>query len=195
MFRNTFQAGFLSIFYSLGSKPLQLWSEHTGESGDIKKVVDEDIDSCVYEIVDSKNIAVTYISCPADPNKTLGLKLPFLTMIIKNVEGYFSFEIQILDNKNIVRRFRASNFQTATRVNPSICTMPLRLDAGWNLIQFNLSDLTKKSYGTNFTETLRVQIHANCRLRRIVFSEKFYSEDEFPADFRLYHPVTVATDA
>ena len=27
MFRNTFQSGFLSIFYSLGSKPLQLWSQ------------------------------------------------------------------------------------------------------------------------------------------------------------------------
>lgn len=27
MFRNTFQSGFLSIFYSLGSKPLDLWAE------------------------------------------------------------------------------------------------------------------------------------------------------------------------
>lgn len=25
MFRNTFQSGFLSILYSLGSKPLQIW--------------------------------------------------------------------------------------------------------------------------------------------------------------------------
>ena len=25
MFKNTFQSGFLSILYSIGSKPLQLW--------------------------------------------------------------------------------------------------------------------------------------------------------------------------
>lgn len=25
MFRNTFQSGFLSILYSLGSKPLEIW--------------------------------------------------------------------------------------------------------------------------------------------------------------------------
>ena len=28
MFKNTFQAGFLSILYSIGSKPLQIWQRH-----------------------------------------------------------------------------------------------------------------------------------------------------------------------
>ncbi len=32
-------------------------------------------------------------------------------------------------------------------------------------IQFNLSDFTRRAYGTNYVETLRVQIHANCRIR------------------------------
>lgn len=27
MFRNTYQAGFLSILYSIGSKPLQIWDK------------------------------------------------------------------------------------------------------------------------------------------------------------------------
>ena len=30
--------------------------------------------------------------------------------------------------------------------------------------------------GTNYLETLRVQIHANCRIRRIYFSDRLYSE-------------------
>ena len=30
-------------------------------------------------------------------------------------------------------------------------------------IQFNLSDFTRRAYGTNYIETLRVQLHANCR--------------------------------
>lgn len=29
--------------------------------------------------------------------------------------------------------------------------------------------MTKRAYGTNYTETLRVQIHANCRIRRVYF--------------------------
>jgi hypothetical protein len=42
--------------------------------------------------------------------------------------------------------------------------------------------------GTNYVETLRVQVHANCRVRRIYFSDKLYSEDELPPEFKLYVP-------
>lgn len=38
------------------------------------------------------NVSTTFIQCPADPKKTLGIKLPFLVMIIKNVRiNYFIF--------------------------------------------------------------------------------------------------------
>ena len=119
--------------------------------------------------------------------------------------------MQVLDDKNVKRRFRASNYQSTTRVKPFICTMPMRLDEGWNQIQFNLSDFTRRAYGTNYIETHRVQvslyilpvpiawidhshplnpqIHANCRIRRVYFSDRLYSEDELPAEFKLYLPV------
>eukprot|EP00468_Gymnochlora_sp_CCMP2014_P003344 CAMPEP_0167744246 /NCGR_PEP_ID=MMETSP0110_2-20121227/2481_1 /TAXON_ID=629695 /ORGANISM="Gymnochlora sp., Strain CCMP2014" /LENGTH=168 /DNA_ID=CAMNT_0007628739 /DNA_START=444 /DNA_END=948 /DNA_ORIENTATION=+ len=67
--------------------------------------------------------------------------------------------------------------------------MPMRLDEGWNQIQFNLSDFTRRAYGTNYIETLRVQIHANCRIRRIYFSDRLYTESELPPEFKLYLPV------
>merc|ERR1719295_1585670 len=135
------------------------------------------------------NVSTTYVTCPADPSKTLGIKLPFLVMIIKNLKKYFTFEVTVLDDKEVRRRFRASNYQSTTRVKPFICTMPMRLDEGWNQIQFNLSDFTRRAYGTNYIETLRVQIHANCRIRRVYFSDRLYSEDELPAEFKLYLPV------
>ena len=96
----------------------------------------------------------------------------------------------MLDDKNVRRRFRASNYQSTTRVKPFICTMPMRLDEGWNQIQFNLSDFTRRAYGTNYIETLRVQIHANCRIRRIYFSDRLYSEEELPPEFKLFLPIT-----
>ena len=100
----------------------------------------------------------------------------------------------------------------------------MRLDDGWNQIQFNLADFTRRAYGTNYVETLRVQesimnmsssfftksilnlnnlqwnnklsgsllqIHANCRIRRVYFSDRLYSEEELPAEFKLYLPVQV----
>merc|ERR1719261_305877 len=56
------------------------------------------------------NVSTNYITCPGDPQKTLGIKLPFLVMILKNLKKYFTFEVMVLDDKNIRRRFRASNY-------------------------------------------------------------------------------------
>ena len=53
-------------------------------NGHIKRITDNDIQSSVLEIM-STNISTTFITCPADAQKTLGIKLPFLVMIIKNV--------------------------------------------------------------------------------------------------------------
>jgi hypothetical protein len=87
-----------------------------------------------------------------------------------------------------------SFLQAVTRVKPYICTMPLRMDEGWNQIQLNLADLTRRAYGTNYVETLRVQVHANCRLRRIYFSDRLYSEEELPPEFKLYLPMQVRSN-
>jgi len=110
-------------------------------------------------------------------------------MIVKNLKKFFTFEVQVNDDKGVKRRFRASNFQSTTRVKPFICTMPMRLDDGWNQVQFNLADFVKRAYGTAYVETLRVQIHANCRLRRVYFADRLYTEDELPAEFKLYLPI------
>ncbi|VDK85732.1 unnamed protein product [Litomosoides sigmodontis] len=187
MFHNTFQSGLLSVLYSIGSKPLQIWDKKV-RNGHIKRINDDDIQSLIIEILGT-NVSTTYISCPLDPKKTLGIKLPYLVIIVKNMKKYFSFEVQVLDDKSVKRRFRASNFQSNTRVKPFICTMPMRLDEGWNQIQFNLADFTKRAYGTAYVETLRIQIHANCRIRRIYFADRLYSEDELPAEFKLYLPI------
>merc|ERR1739848_280242 len=190
MFKNTFQSGFLSILYSIGSKPLQIWAKQV-RNGHIKRITDNDIQSLVLEIVGT-NVSTTYIECPnpqTAAGKGLAIKLPFLVMIIKNLKKYFTFEVTVLDDKAVNRRFRASNYQSTTRVKPFICTMPMRLDDGWNQIQFNLLDFTRRAYGTNYIETKRVQIHANCRVRRVYFSDRLYSEDELPAEFKLYLPV------
>lgn len=90
--------------------------------------------------------------------------------------------------------------------------MPLKLDDGWNQVVLNLAELTTRAYGTNYAETLRVQIHANVRtlsffimtstifadltcgqvrIRRIYFSDRLYPEEELPPEFKLFQPAIV----
>lgn len=99
--------------------------------------------------------STTYIKCPANPKKTLGIKLSFLVMIIKNLKKYFTFEVQVLDDKDVRRRFRASNYQSATRVKPFICTMPMRLDGtyAWSNDARILISCGDQMAGTKFNST------------------------------------------
>jgi hypothetical protein len=65
------------------SKPLQIWDKKV-RNGHIKRITDADIQSSVLEIMGT-NVSTTFIECPSEKKKTLGIKLPFLVMIIKNV--------------------------------------------------------------------------------------------------------------
>merc|ERR1719359_464288 len=38
------------------------------------------------------------------------------------------------------------------------------------------------------TKTLGIKLHANCRIRRIYFSDRLYSEEELPPEFKLFLP-------
>ncbi|KAG9509865.1 Cilia- and flagella-associated protein 20, partial [Fragariocoptes setiger] len=189
MFRNTFQSGFLSILYSIGSQPLQLYDTKV-RNGSIKRITDDEIKSLVIEIT-SSNVSTTFITCPKTGlERNLGIKLPIFVMIMKGLNRYFTFEIEILDDTKTKRRFRASNFQSETKVRDNICTMPLRLEHGWNQITLNLPDYCRRAYCTNYVETVRLTVNANCKLRRIYFCDKVYPEEELPAEFKLCLPVT-----
>ena len=184
MFRNTFQSGFLSILYAIGSKPLQIWRKNIN-NGYVKRITDFEMQSSVIEICGA-NVSTCFLTCPSNPKQTLGVKMPFLVLLIKYLKKYFTFEVQVIDDKNVKRRFRASNYQSNTRVKPFICTIPMKLDEGWNQIHFNLTDFTRRAYGTNYLETLRVQIHANCRIRRIYFTDQLLNSKSIPAEYRAF---------
>ncbi len=47
-------------------------------------VRDEDLQSEVVEVM-GENIADAYITCPSHPKKTLGIKLPYIVLLVKNV--------------------------------------------------------------------------------------------------------------
>lgn len=95
MFRNTFQKGFLTVFSSTGSKPLANWSSHV-KNGHIKRKTDAEVNSLVLELM-GRNVATTFICTPCPGYCSLGIKLPFLTLIVKNLKKFFTFEIQVGD--------------------------------------------------------------------------------------------------
>lgn len=117
----------------------------------------------------------------------------------------FSIEFDVLDNKGYHRRIRACTYTSRTRqkqgllasttlgtkkaaIDPqAVYTLPLKLDQGWNSVAINLGQLTKQCFGTDYLETQRVTVKGSrCRLRRIFYTDKVYSEEELPREYRIY---------
>ncbi|KOB76829.1 Uncharacterized protein OBRU01_05049, partial [Operophtera brumata] len=186
MFKNAYQNGLLSIFYSCGANPLELWEVEV-KNGHIKRITDSQIRSIVLEICGS-NVSTTYITCPKG-QKTLGINLPYMVMIVKNLKRPFTFEVTVLDKSGTRRRFRISNFQSTTQILPLCTTMPIKLNNGWNQIQFNLDEFTKRSYKTEFQEVSKLKINANICLRRVYFTETLLTDEQMPPEYRLYYPI------
>uniref|UniRef100_A0A182N828 DUF667 domain-containing protein n=1 Tax=Anopheles dirus TaxID=7168 RepID=A0A182N828_9DIPT len=184
MFRDSFQHRFVTVFSSAGSKPLAIWDVHT-RNGNSRRLTDEDIRSLAFELA-GVNVATTYMVAPCAPCPSLSIKLPFLVLLLKNMKKFFSFEVQILDDRDSLRRLRFSNYQSSTRIDSFSTTMPLSLVPNWNHVQLNLAEFIRRTYGSNYRETVRLQIHANVRIKRIYFCDRLYTNDETPSDLRLF---------
>lgn len=187
LFRNSCQRGLLTVFKSTGSKPLSLWDLHL-KSGRIKRYIDPVIKSMMFEIV-GNNVSTTYMVCPKG-NDVLGIVMPYLVMVVKNLHKYWSFEITILADDNVRRRFRVSNFQSTTQITQFCTAMPICLADGWNQIQFNLADFTSRAYSKRFAEVQKIKINANIGIRRIYFAERLMADHELPTEYKLYLPIS-----
>jgi hypothetical protein len=177
-------SGFFTVLNSIGQKPMQDWYMEV-KNGHIKRIIDNDLQYSVIEVIGA-NVAQNFIRCPNEDKKILGIIKPYLVLQIKNLKKYFMFEVLILDDKGVKRSFKVTNFQTLTRVKPNLCSIPLKLDDGWNQIYFNLADFVKRAYSTNYQETLKVQIHGNCRIRRIYFTDFPQSYKKIPPEYKAF---------
>ncbi|KAJ1822165.1 hypothetical protein LPJ75_000537 [Coemansia sp. RSA 2598] len=178
----------LTVFNSASTHPLQLWSTCVAPDNEESLVDiaadDEDVECQVLKIK-SPDIRNTLISCPSVAAETLGIRLPFISMILKNMGCPFSFEIETTDDHGITRRFRASNYETRACVHREISVIPLQLDEGWNHLTFDLGDMTSRIYGRRHCETRRVTIHANVCLRLVLFSDRIVPEEQLSEGLRL----------
>ena len=120
-----------------------------------------------------------------------------------------------MDDKNVRRRFRASNYQVcpynrliAIEHNQSQAVHMHHAHETWRrlepdpvqLVRLHEEGLRNQLHRNAEVSVcsvavwsngclFRVQIHANCRIRRIYFSDRLYTEDELPPEFKLFLPI------
>ncbi|XP_060855738.1 uncharacterized protein LOC132933485 [Metopolophium dirhodum] len=189
MFQSRFEGKLFTAFFSVGSHPLENWAVQC-KGGEMKQVQDDQMKSNVLQI-QSKNVNACCITCPMNPKDSIGIRLPFVTLIVKNLGQFFTFEITILDSENIRRRLRMSSYHVKKKFSTFMITMPVSMDMGWNQLHMNLAEFTITSFNTTYVETVCIKVHANCRLRRVYFSDQLYNEDQLPMSYRMHRTMDV----
>lgn len=207
---------FLHPLFSALSKNKQKNSERDGH---VSRVVDDLTRSSSLEL-DGNNAATTSVTCPPKRGAELGVTLPHLAFLLRaHAPGKgCSLEVEVRDDRGVRRRIRASTFQPASKVAPGIASLALRLEDDqsntqeggkegksksslslspsslsrrWHRVPLDLDALVRRAWGTRYRETLRVTVHACCRLRRVYFSDRGYEgEAALPPEYRLYVPAS-----
>ncbi|KAJ2006859.1 hypothetical protein GGI04_000319 [Coemansia thaxteri] len=188
MLRGCYQAGILTVLNSASTHPMQLWAEVLPAPADGARIALEHDSSIGQSVValEGPNLAETFISCPSQASETLGIKLPFMFLLVKNTSRLFSFEVELLDDRGIVRRLRTSNYEARARIGDGVGVVPLRLDEGWNYVTFDIARLLERAYGTAYRETRRITLHASVKLRLVAFADRVVPEDQLPCELRLH---------
>ncbi|KAJ2746523.1 hypothetical protein GGI20_001298 [Coemansia sp. BCRC 34301] len=191
MLRGVYQSGILTVLNSASSNPLQLWAVAQPASVEGARIAverDGDIGEDVV-VLESTDLATTFITCPGAASEKLGMKLPYMFMLVKNMDRLFSFEVEALDDRGTVRRLRASNYEAGAMIKNGIGIVPLRLDENsWNYLTFDIALLLEGLFAAGYQETARVTFHASAKLRLVGFADRIVPEDQLPAELRLYFP-------
>ncbi|KAI9505124.1 hypothetical protein GGI25_000370 [Coemansia spiralis] len=186
MLRGAYQSGILTVLNSASTQPLALWKSAIADTADsnINIVADDEIRSSVVSL-QSDDLCKTHITCPE--TSTLGMKLPYLIVVMKNTDQLVGFEVQVKDDRGQERSFWTANYEREPQIHPQLSILPLRLDRGWNHLTFDLAQMTNRAYGTRYIETVRIRFHANTRLRLVYFADRLIAEDELPSELKLYY--------
>ncbi|GAB9466929.1 Transcription factor iib [Globisporangium polare] len=111
----------------------------------------------------------------------------YLVLFVKNLDAFFEFSLDVLDDKQKYRHLKVTNAKSLARVEDSSAQLPLAFGdsgatgPGWRYLCMDLQRLTRQAFGTRHVTTTRVRIGGNCRLLRVFFQDELYADAELPA--------------
>lgn len=135
-------------------------------------VWDEEVNSDTVELLSNGPPVSMSIPC--------SVSLPYLCVQLKDIGRFTSITMLLHDDKGECKTLVASNKQAVIRVSDNICSLPLNMVPGWNLLRFDMKEIMNAAFDTNFARCSMVTIHASCRVVRVYFEKRHYEDSELP---------------
>ena len=143
----------------------------------VEVVKDEEIEQMAVEILGPESVLILPCNCI----------LQYLVLFVKNMDRYFSFEVEIIDDTQTYRVLKIKNAASIVRITKDTTQCPLDLGPGpgWRYVCVDLEDKVRQAYGTSYLATVQVRVYSTCRLLKAFFQDRHYSDAELPMHLKL----------
>lgn len=111
--------------------------------------------------------------------------LQYLVLHFWTCERFFTCSLVLVDDKRIKRTFHLSNKRSIITVDKNLCSIPVENGDGWQRMNLDLNSLCANAFGTSFCSCYEVTVTGSCKLARLFFQGKDYSDNELPSFLRV----------
>jgi hypothetical protein len=129
----------------------------------------------VIELIGSDSKILFYTDCVR----------PYLVVQFKSIERFLKISVLCSDDTGNDKLFEMSNKSSFITIDKNACKMPLEIGSGWQYVCIELEELLANGFGTSFLSCKEVTISGSCRLGRLYFQSKKYSDVELPSFLRV----------
>ena len=130
--------------------------------------------------------------------------LRYLSLHLRNMDKFLSFDLNILGEDAKLRQFKISNRRSHCVISnekdkigsrsdggdsssagfESTCELPLAISSGWQMCRIDIQDLCANAFGVKRPNVVALTVHGNCRVSKIFFHNEKYSDAEMPMHLR-----------
>jgi hypothetical protein len=110
---------------------------------------------------------------------------PYLAFNIKLMKRFLTVVLKCIDDEGTERYFYMSNKTSIITIDKNVCHLPLSINDGWQYVCIELDELMANAFGTSLISCREITVTGTCRLSKIYFQSKKYSDIELPKFLRL----------
>lgn len=131
--------------------------------------------------------AVDILGKNACLNLRVKCSLPYLVLQVNDLDKFCSVDLTVVDMHRRVRKVSLTNRQTMTRVQDDSCSMPLVMVKGWNYVNLDLPDISRRAFGVDHKYCKCISIHGSLRVGKVYFQREVFDDSQLPEFLRVAH--------
>jgi hypothetical protein len=108
----------------------------------------------------------------------------YLVLNFKTMDRFLSIALTCLDDTGEMKSITITNRASFITADRKTCKVPLVIEEGWQYLCLDLEDMLANAFAASHAVCKEVMVFGSCRLSKLYFQSKLYSDVELPTYLR-----------